>query len=172
MEISFELNGRPERIDVAPLTPLADVLRDTLLQTGTKVACGEGFCGACTVHLDGRPAVACLVPAALVDGRAVTTIEGVAAGEALHPVQQALHPVQQALLDHDAVQCGMCFPGMVMSLIALIDARGPELDELQVRDALVGNVCRCTGYQGIVAAALAAAEGATRRSGPGLDRSV
>lgn len=163
MEISFELNGRPERIDVAPLTPLADVLRDTLLQTGTKVACGEGFCGACTVHLDGRPAVACLVPAALVDGRAVTTIEGVAVGE-------ALHPVQQALLDHDAVQCGMCFPGMVMSLIALIDACGPELDELQVRDALVGNVCRCTGYQGIVAAALAAAEGATRRFAPGLDR--
>lgn len=137
-------------MDVAPLAPLAEVLRDTLAHTGTKIACGEGFCGACTVHLDGRPAVACLVPTAFVEGRRVTTIEGIGVGE-------TLDPVQQALLDRDAVQCGMCFPGMVMTLTALLAAHGPDLDEAQVRDGLVGNVCRCTGYQGIVEAALAAA---------------
>ncbi len=153
MEIRFELNGHAQRVDVAPLMPLADVLRETLAYTGTKVACGEGFCGACTVHLDGRPAVACLVPAALVAGRAVRTIEGVGVGDALDPVQAALR-------DRDAVQCGMCFPGMVMTLIALLSTHGSGLDEAQVRDALVGNVCRCTGYQGIVEAALAAAKAA------------
>lgn len=153
MEIDFELNGRPQRVDVAPLTPLSDVLRETLAHTGTKVACGEGFCGACTVHLDDRPAVACLVPAAFVAGRAVRTIEGMAVGE-------ALHPLQEALLDRDAVQCGMCFPGMVMTLSGLLDAQGPDLDEIQIRQGLVGNVCRCTGYQGIVDAALAAAQAA------------
>lgn len=149
MEIAFELNGRPERVDVAPMTPLADVLRETLALTGTKVACGEGFCGACTVHLDGRPAVSCLVPMALVGGRRVMTVEGLADGP-------RLSTLQQAMVDNDAVQCGMCFPGMLMSLTALL-ADGGTLDEDRVRAALVGNVCRCTGYQAIVEAALEAA---------------
>lgn len=149
MTIEFELNGRPRRVDADPLRPLASVLRDDLTLTGTKVACGEGFCGACTVLVDDRPAVSCLLPVAHVDGRSVRTVEGLAAGGPLSPLQQAFQ-------DADAVQCGMCFPGVLMSLTALLE-RLPHPTDAEVRSALVGNVCRCTGYERIVEAVLAAA---------------
>lgn len=149
MHIEIELNGRPLTVEAEPLTPLATVLREQLQLTGTKVACGEGFCGACTVLVDQAPVVSCLLPVAHVAGHAVRTIEGIAVGETLSPLQQALKDV-------DAVQCGMCFPGMIMSLTALLE-REPNPDDAGVREALVGNVCRCTGYEQIVSGVLAAA---------------
>jgi carbon-monoxide dehydrogenase small subunit len=147
---SFTLNGRPRTVQAAPLTPLSTVLREHLNLTGTKVACEEGFCGACTVLVDDEPANACLTPVAHVEGRSVRTIESIATGEELSPLQAALQA-------NDAVQCGMCFPGVVMSLTALLE-RDPSPDDAAVRTALVGNICRCTGYERIVEAALAATE--------------
>jgi carbon-monoxide dehydrogenase small subunit len=144
--IAFELNGRRRAVDAAPLTPLATVLRESLNLTGTKVACEEGFCGACTVLVDDEPAASCLVPIAHVEGRAVRTVESLAAGDELSPLQEAMKTV-------DVVQCGMCFPGVLMSLTALLD-RDPQPDDAAVRAALVGNICRCTGYERIVEAAL------------------
>jgi aerobic carbon-monoxide dehydrogenase small subunit len=145
--IGFELNGRPRTVDAAPLTPLATVLREGLNLTGTKVACEEGFCGACTVLVDDAPAASCLMPIAHVEGRSVRTVESLAAGDELSPLQQAMKAA-------DAVQCGMCFPGVLMSLTALLE-RDPDPDDAAVRTALVGNICRCTGYERIVEAALA-----------------
>lgn len=147
---TFALNGRPRTVHAAPLTPLSTVLREHLNLTGTKVACEEGFCGACTVLVDDEPATACLTPVARVEGRSVRTIESIATGDELSPLQAALRA-------NDAVQCGMCFPGVVMSLTALLE-RDPSPDEAAVRTALVGNVCRCTGYERIVQAALAAGQ--------------
>ncbi len=147
--IAFELNGRGRTVHVEPMTPLVDVLRGELSLTGTKEACREGFCGSCTVLVDDEPAVACLLPAAHVEGRSVRTVESLAAGGTLSPLQQALE-------DADAVQCGMCFPGVLMTLTALLE-REPDPTDADVRTALVGNVCRCTGYERIVTAALAAA---------------
>jgi carbon-monoxide dehydrogenase small subunit len=144
--IGFELNGRRRTVDAAPLTSLATVLRESLNLTGTKVACEEGFCGACTVLIDGAPAASCLVPIAHVEDRSVRTVESLAAGDELSPLQQALKTA-------DAVQCGMCFPGVLMSLTALLE-RDPDPDAAAVRAALVGNICRCTGYERIVEAAL------------------
>ena len=146
--IAFTLNGRERTIGAPPLTPLSTVLRDDLHLTGTKVACEEGFCGACTVLVDDEPATSCLLPIAHVEGRAVRTVESLATGEGLSPLQAALQA-------NDAVQCGMCFPGVLMSLTALLE-RDPAPDEDAVRTALVGNICRCTGYERIVEAALAA----------------
>jgi carbon-monoxide dehydrogenase small subunit len=144
--IEFRLNGRPARVDAAPMTSLASVLREQLALTGTKVACAEGFCGSCTILLDEQPVAACLLPVAHAAGRAVRTVEGLA------PNAQ-LSPLQQALADVDAVQCGMCFPGIVMSLTALLErTRSPTRS--QVNDALVGNICRCTGYERVVSAVL------------------
>ena len=131
------------------MSPLVGVLRDDLAMTGTKSPCGEGFCGACTVLVDDHPAASCLMPVAHVDGRAVRTVEGLARGERLSALQQALK-------DGDAVQCGMCFPGVLMSLTALLE-RDPHPAEADVRVALVGNVCRCTGYDRIVRAAVTVA---------------
>lgn len=153
MRVAFELNGRPVTVESAPLTSLARVLRETLLATGTKLACGEGFCGSCTVHLDGRPALACLTPIALVDGRAVGTVEG---------LERDGQPsaLQDAMAQRDAVQCGMCFPGVLMTLTAFLrdEARaGRPVTAAAVRGALTGNVCRCTGYEAIIEAALDAA---------------
>jgi carbon-monoxide dehydrogenase small subunit len=155
MRVGFELNGRAVAVDCAPLTPLAQVLRETLLATGTKLACGEGFCGSCTVHLDGEPTLACLTPIALVAGRAVTTVEGLGR-------DGRLTALQQAMADRDAVQCGMCFPGMLMTLTAFLrdEAQaGRTVTADAVRAALTANVCRCTGYEAIVEAALAASRG-------------
>lgn len=153
MTLELTVNGRPETTDADPMTPLLDVLRDGLGLLGAKNGCGAGRCGACTVRVGGRPVAACLLPVALVDDP-VVTIEGVAAPDG------PLHPVQEALLEAGGVQCGACTPGMVMTLTALLDT-DPAPDERSVREALTGNLCRCTGYQKIVDAALAVA-GPTR----------
>jgi carbon-monoxide dehydrogenase small subunit len=147
--IRLTINGRLYEVAVAANRTLLDLLRDDLDMTGTKHGCGEGDCGACTVLLDGEPVNACLVLAAEAEGREVTTIEGLAAGS-------ILHPVQQAFVDAGAVQCGYCTPGMVLVAAALV-ARNPSPTESDVRHAISGNFCRCTGYQKILEAILAAA---------------
>jgi aerobic-type carbon monoxide dehydrogenase small subunit (CoxS/CutS family) len=149
--VTLHVNGRPVRLSVAADAFLVDVLRDRLALTGTKYGCGMGECGLCTVLLDGDAVFACLVLAVETDGRTVKTVEGLggAAGE--------LHPLQQAFADLGAVQCGFCTPGMLMSAAALLDERrNPSEDE--IRHALSGNLCRCTGYAKIVEAVQAAAE--------------
>lgn len=146
MPIDMTVNGEARRSVADPMTPLVDVLRDEFHLTGAKPVCREGFCGACTVLVDGEPRVACLTPAGLVEGREILTVEGLSAGE-------RLNPVQARLVEHDAVQCGMCFPGMVVTLTHFL-AQTPRPSRDQVRAALTGNACRCTGYERIVAAAL------------------
>jgi aerobic carbon-monoxide dehydrogenase small subunit len=149
--IEFQVNERRARVDVAPMASLASVLREQLALTGTKVGCEEGFCGSCTILLDGQPVAACLLPVAHAAGRTVRTVEGLASNARLSPLQQALETA-------DAVQCGMCFPGIVMSLTALLQ-RAPHPTRPQVHDALVGNICRCTGYERVVSAVLQLANG-------------
>ncbi|WP_460662960.1 (2Fe-2S)-binding protein [Kribbella swartbergensis] len=144
-DLAFSVNGRPIRVTVDPRESLLDVLRERLDLTGAKKGCDHGQCGACTVHLDGRRVVSCLTPAVQVDGRAVTTIEGVAGPDG------ELHPLQQAFIDHDALQCGYCTPGQVMSGLACI-AEGHASDEAEIREYMSGNLCRCGAYVGIVAA--------------------
>jgi carbon-monoxide dehydrogenase small subunit len=149
-DIGLVLNGAPVTRTVAVESLLRDFIRDDLALTGTKAACDDGMCGACTVHLDGAPVKSCLVLAVEADGHAVTTIEGMGR-------PGALHPVQAAMAEAFAIQCGFCTPGMVMTLAAfLADHPDPTTDE--IREALVGNICRCTGYVRIVQAAGAAAE--------------
>ena len=149
-EISFTLNGTPVRVSVEGSMRLIDVLRDRLGQTGTKEGCGEGECGACTVIVDGRSVNSCLFPALEVEGRNVLTIEG------LQSDPNVLSPIQQAFVDHGAIQCGFCSPGMIMSVKALLDAN-PDPSEAEIREALVGNLCRCTGYVQIIEAVKRAA---------------
>ncbi|QIL74232.1 (2Fe-2S)-binding protein (plasmid) [Diaphorobacter sp. HDW4B] len=156
MPILFTLNGDQRTSHSPPMTPLVDVLRDEFFLTGAKVVCREGFCGACTVMVDGKAITACLMPVAHVAGAEVQTIESQGS-------QDALSPVQSWLEQCDAVQCGMCFPGMVMSLTAFLK-HTPSPTEPQVKAALCGNICRCTGYERIVGAALALSS-ATSRSG-------
>ncbi|WP_270934082.1 (2Fe-2S)-binding protein [Falsiroseomonas oryzae] len=149
MHISLQVNGTPHRLEVRGAETLAEVLRDRLGLTGTKIGCNAGECGACTVVLDGRAVCACLVPTPRMDGAAVRTIEGVTPAE-------GLSPLQQALVEHGAFQCGFCTPGVVMSLTALFDrVRLPS--EHEIRVALQGNVCRCSGYVRLIEAAKAAA---------------
>ena len=149
-EVQFRLNGKP----VACLVEADEVLVDTIRQrfglTGTKKACGTGDCGACTVLLDGEAVRSCILLTAMVQGKEVTTIEGVGTAN-------ALHPVQQAYIDAGAVQCGFCTPGMVLTSIALLN-RNPNPSEEEIRVALSGNLCRCTGYEKIVQAVQLAAE--------------
>lgn len=149
MAIDMAVNGEARRSACDPLTPLIDVLRDEFHLTGAKPVCREGFCGACTVLVDGAPTASCLTPVALVEGCDVVTIEGVSAGGHLNEVQAKLE-------QHDAVQCGMCFPGMVLTLTHFLE-RMPRPSREDVRAALTGNICRCTGYERIVEAALAVA---------------
>jgi len=144
VEISFTLNGRPERLDVQPNMTLLDLLRDEIGLTGTKRGCDVGECGACTVLLDGRAVNACLVLAPQVAGREVLTVEGLA-----HLGK--LRPLQEAFIDHGAVQCGFCTPGMLMSAKDLLDHTA-QPTEKEIREAIAGNLCRCTGYQQIVEA--------------------
>jgi aerobic-type carbon monoxide dehydrogenase small subunit (CoxS/CutS family) len=155
------VNGTLHKVKVEPRTTLAALLRDRLGLTGTKIGCDRGACGACTVWVDGAPQPACLTLALDVAGlgqgeaapRPVTTIEGLAK-------KGALHPVQQAFIDHDAMQCGFCTPGMIMSCAALCErawAAGRTIDETEVRQAVAGNLCRCGAYPHIFAATLAAA---------------
>ncbi len=143
--VNATVNGRPVTVSTQPNQTLVDLLRDKLGLTGTKKGCGVGECGACTVLVDGRPVNACLMLAASVDGRSVTTIEGVSPGE-------ELNPIQQALLDAGAVQCGYCTPGMVLSLKSLFDV-DPRPSRKSIVTAISGNLCRCTGYTKIIAAA-------------------
>ncbi len=146
--ITVSVNGRPHRHQVEPRLLLVHYLRDVLGLTGTNVGCDTSSCGSCTVHLDGDAVKSCTVLAVQADGGRVTTIEGLSAGGDLHPVQEAFHR-------HHGLQCGFCTPGMVMAAVALLERRPrPEPDE--VRRALKGNLCRCTGYHNIVEAVVAA----------------
>ena len=142
LQIFVRVNGEEHELLVAPNRTLTDVLRDDLDLTGTKHGCDEGECGSCTVLMDGEPVNSCLVLAAQADGHDITTIEGVADGS-------ELHPVQQAFVDQGAVQCGFCTPGMVLSAKALLHKK-KRPTEHEVRSAISGNLCRCTGYQKIV----------------------
>lgn len=146
--VAVTVNGRSHRHEVEPRLLLVHYLRDVLGLTGTNVGCDTSSCGSCTVHLDGDAVKSCTVLAVQADGGRVTTIEGLSAGGDLHPVQEAFHR-------HHGLQCGFCTPGMVMAAVALLERRPrPEPDE--VRRALKGNLCRCTGYHNIVEAVVAA----------------
>ncbi|HET8599701.1 MAG TPA: (2Fe-2S)-binding protein [Segeticoccus sp.] len=147
--VSVTVDGTRYSDEVEPRTLLVQYLRDTLGKTGTLVGCDTTNCGACTVLMDGRSVKSCTVLAVQADGHEVTTIEGLGNGE-LHPVQQAFHECH-------ALQCGYCTPGMIMSSVDLL-SRNPHPDEQQIREGLEGNLCRCTGYQNIVAAVRQAAE--------------
>jgi xanthine dehydrogenase YagT iron-sulfur-binding subunit len=149
--VEATVNGEAVRLELDPRESLLDVLRERLGLTGTKKGCDQGHCGACTVHLGGRRVVSCLTPAVQAAGQDVTTIEGVAGPGG------TLHPLQQAFVDHDALQCGYCTPGQIMSGLACI-AEGHAGDDDQIREYLSGNLCRCGAYVGIVAAVRQAAE--------------
>lgn len=142
IDMTLTVNGKQQTLAVKPNDTLLEVVRDHLDLTGSKEGCGEGVCGSCTVLLDGHPVRACLTLALEADGCAVTTVEGLADGD-------NLSPLQQSFIDHGAVQCGFCTPGMLMSATALL-AGNPSPDRKAVRKALSGNICRCTGYAKIV----------------------
>ena len=150
MEVAITVNGQAERHDVEPRTLLVHYLRESCGLTGTKVGCDTSSCGACTILLDGESVKSCTMLAAQADGAAITTIEGLASGDELHPVQQAFQ-------EHHALQCGFCTAGMVMAAVSLLEEI-PHPTERDVRLGLEGNLCRCTGYHNIVRAALAAAD--------------
>jgi carbon-monoxide dehydrogenase small subunit len=149
--IRFTLNGRRVRVSAPPMSRLLDVLRQELALTGTKEGCGEGECGACTVLMDGAAVNSCLVPVAHAEGTTVVTVEGLARG-------RRLHALQRAFVERGGAQCGICTPGMLVAASALLE-RTPRPSEAQVREALSGNLCRCTGYAKIVEAVRAAARG-------------
>jgi carbon-monoxide dehydrogenase small subunit len=148
--ITLTVNGQTISAEVEARMTLADFLREQLGLTGTKLGCEYGVCGSCTVLWDGAAVRSCLVLAAQADGANLTTIEGLATGE-------AMHPVQQAFWEHHGLQCGFCTPGMVLTAVALLE-ENPDPSEQEIREALSGNLCRCTGYQNIVRAVRAAAE--------------
>jgi carbon-monoxide dehydrogenase small subunit len=149
-EVILNVNQINYRIEVEPWRTLVEVLRETLGLTGTKKSCNEGECGACTVLIDGKPVASCLVLAVDVQGKEIITIEGLSSGE-------RLHPLQEAFVKHAAIQCGFCTPGMVLTAKALLDVN-PKPTASEVRKAISGNLCRCTGYQQIVDAILAASK--------------
>jgi len=148
--VSFMVNKKQVEVQVPPDRPLLDVIREDLQLTGTKEGCRTGDCGACTVIMDGKAVNSCLVFAAQLEGKEITTIEGIADGE-------KLHPLQEAFIEKGAVQCGFCIPGMIMSSKTLLD-NVPAPDEEQIKEALSGNLCRCTGYMKIIEAVNCAAE--------------
>ncbi len=149
MKINFTLNGRPQEVECPPDRRVVDLLRRDLGLTGTKEGCGAGECGACTVLVDGVSRLSCLMLAAQLQGRSITTIEGLAR-------EDRLHPLQRAFVEEGAVQCGFCTPGMVLAAVDLL-ARRPHPDREEIRRGLSGNLCRCTGYQKIVDAVETAA---------------
>jgi aerobic-type carbon monoxide dehydrogenase small subunit (CoxS/CutS family) len=149
-EVVLNVNRINYNVEIEPWRTLVEVLRETLGLTGTKRSCSEGECGACTVLMDGRPVASCLVLAVDAQGKEIVTIEGLSDGE-------KLHPLQEAFVKHGAIQCGFCTPGMVLSAKALLD-ENPKPTPMEVRKAISGNLCRCTGYQQIVDAILAAAK--------------
>jgi len=148
--LRFTLNGHPQEVEVSPDLTLLQLLREHFQLTGAKEGCGVGECGACTVMVDGRALSSCLLPALEVEGCQVLTVEGLAGPDG------SLDPIQEAFVEHGAIQCGFCTPGMVMSAKALLE-RNPHPDENQIRTALEGNLCRCTGYTQIIEAVKSAA---------------
>lgn len=148
--LSFILNGEKTIVEVAPSDMLVDVLRDKLFLTGTKKGCGKGECGACTVIINGEAVNSCMVPALKAEGAVVETIEGIGSPD-------KFHPLQESFMDHGAIQCGFCTPGMIMSSKALLDKNLTPSRE-DIREAVSGNICRCTGYVKIETAVSAAAK--------------
>ena len=148
--VSLNINGQVENLEIAPNRTLLEVIRDDLQLTGTKCGCEDGTCGACTVILDGKPVRSCLVLAAEAEGKEILTIEGLSSGE-------ELHPLQEAFVNYGAIQCGFCTPGMILTAKALLDTNLNPNEE-EIRKAISGNLCRCTGYTKIVEAIAAAAQ--------------
>ena len=148
--VTMTVNGKSVRGTVEGRTLLVQFLREYLQLTGTHVGCDTGQCGCCTVHLDGKGVKSCVVLALACNGANVVTIEGLAAGDKLHPMQEAFR-------EHHGLQCGYCTPGMIMSAVDMVNRKGFELDEKTVRTQLEGNICRCTGYHNIVLAVQAGA---------------
>ena len=142
--MKLNINGQLHEIEAEPWRTLLDVLRNDLGLTGTKEGCGTGSCGACTVLVDGKAVNSCLMFIAEAEGKEITTIEGLAGDE-------TLHPIQQAFIDEGAVQCGFCTPGVILTAKALLDSN-PNPTEVEIREAIAGNLCRCTGYDKIVRA--------------------
>ena len=150
-DVTMTVNGRTITKSVEDRTLLVDFLRERASLTGTHVGCDTSQCGACVVHVDGKAVKSCTMLAAQADGTSVTTIEGLARGGELHPVQAAFR-------EHHGLQCGFCTPGMIMAAVDMIDRLGAPLDEATIRAELEGNICRCTGYHNIVKAIAAASE--------------
>ncbi len=142
VKVSFTLNGKPVFVHVSPVMRAVDLLRGELKLTGTKISCGIGRCGTCSVLLNGNLAVSCLLLVYQLEGMNITTIEGVAS-------EGELHPIQQAFLEEGGFQCGYCTPGMILAVKALVDAN-PNPNQKEIEEALAGNICRCTGYGGII----------------------
>ena len=147
--ITLIVNGQKKTVVTDPDRPLLDVLREDLQITGPKYGCGEGQCGACTVLMDGKRTLSCITPASAADKKKITTIEGLANGE-------TLHPVQQAFLDEGAIQCGYCTPGMILSAVALLE-ENPRPSDDEITEWMNGNICRCNGYEKIMNAVRRAA---------------
>jgi len=148
--VSMTVNGKPVTADVDPRTLLVQLLREELRLTGTHVGCDTSQCGACVVHVNGRAIKSCTVFALQLEGAEVTTIEGLANGDQLHPMQEAFR-------ENHGLQCGFCTPGMIMAAVDIVNRNGHELDEHTIRSELEGNLCRCTGYHNIVKAIAAGA---------------
>ena len=157
--VSMTVNGKPVTGNVEPRTLLVQFLRENLRLTGTHVGCDTSQCGACVVHIDGKAVKSCTTLAIACEGMAVTTIEGLAAGDALHPMQEAFR-------EYHGLQCGYCTPGMIMAAVDMVNRRGYALDEKTIREDLDGNICRCTGYHNIVKAIAAGAEAMGRNAAP------
>ena len=157
--VSLTVNGKAVTATIDPRTLLVQFLRENLRLTGTHVGCDTSQCGACLVHLDGKAVKSCTTLAVSVDGASVTTIEGLAAGDKLHPMQEAFR-------EHHGLQCGFCTPGMIMSAVDMVNRRGHDLDEKTIREDLDGNICRCTGYHNIVKAIAAGAEAMGKGAAP------
>jgi len=148
--ITLTINGRAHKITVEPRRTLADAIREDCGQTGTHIGCEHGVCGACTIIVDGAPVRSCLMFAVQADGKAIRTVEGLASGD-------RLHPMQQAFMDHHGLQCGFCTPGFLMLAIGALEQE-PDISDADLVDVLSSNLCRCTGYQNIVKAVRAAAK--------------
>ena len=153
--ITLTINGEAHRIAVEPRRTLVDAIREDCGKTGTHIGCEHGVCGACTILVDGEPVRSCLMFALQADGKAIRTVEGLADGD-------NLHPMQQAFMDHHALQCGFCTPGFLMLAVGVLE-REPQIGDEALLDVLSSNLCRCTGYQNIIKAVRAAA--ATMRAG-------
>ena len=164
--VKFVVNGEGRTVTTDPDRPLLDVIREDLRLTGAKYGCGEGQCRACTVLMDGRPITACDTPVSKADGARIVTIEGLAEGDALHPVQEAfiaegaMHPLQEAFIAEGTMQCGFCVTGMILTAVALLE-QNPSPTDAQIVEWMNGNLCRCCGYPNLVNAVRRAARQTT-----------